>query len=74
MKEYIIKVDENKKDIMGNMPLIDKPQELVRCKDCVAGIKVKNGAGEDAIMCDIDLEPHCYPLDWFCADGERANT
>ena len=34
MKEYIIKVDEDKKDIMGNYPLKDKPQELIRCKDC----------------------------------------
>lgn len=25
MKEYIIKIDEDKKDIMGNCPLVEKP-------------------------------------------------
>lgn len=64
--EYIIKIDEDKKDIMGNYPLKDKPHELVRCKDCK--------------KCDLpEEEPYengycsrCgyVTMDWFCADGE----
>ena len=57
MKEYIIKVDEDKKDIMGNMPLIEKPQELVRCKDC----KFREECMEKAM----------YDPEWYCADGVR---
>ena len=62
MKEYIIKVDEQKTDIDGGMPLQNKPQELVRCKDCIFY---------------NSLMGHCkdgrsYPSpDWFCADGVR---
>ena len=29
MKKYIITVDEQKKDIMGNMPLVEKAKELI---------------------------------------------
>ena len=65
MKEYIIKVDEDKKDIMGNCPLVEKPQELVRCKDCK-----KYNTDE----CEIDkLEYSPAYGDWFCADGERKS-
>ena len=60
MKEYIIKVDEDKKDIMGNMPLIDKPQELVRCKDC----KFREEC----------MEKEMYDPEWYCADGKRTVT
>ena len=56
--EYIIKVDDDKKDIVGGMPLIDKPQELVRCKDCRR--YYANGGNCDQVLAE-----------WFCADGER---
>ena len=76
MKEYIIKVDEYKKDIDGGMPLQDKPHELVRCKDCkyaffkdglvVVGhifcTKPGTERGE-AVKTDV----------WYCADGERKD-
>lgn len=65
MKELIIKVDEKKMDIEGNAPVVDRPQELVRCKDCKHW-EQSNG--------------HC-PLnniftyaEWFCADGERKDS
>ena len=69
MKEYIIKVDEDKKDIMGNCPLVEKPQELVRCKDCIHWDK---GHTEE---CD-NLDSVCFhngwcKPNWFCADGEK---
>ena len=72
MKEYIIKVDEDKKDIMGNCPLVEKPQELVRCKDCKHGKQLF----EDYVSCQIseENESGCHVShkpDWFCADGER---
>ena len=60
MKEYIIKVDEDKKDIMGNCPLVEKPQELVRCRDCKRHLENN---------CEVLIGVY-YP-DWFCADGKR---
>ncbi len=71
MKEYIIKVDEDKKDIMGNYPLVEKPQELVRCKDCKYGDK--NGMlTEWSRYCS--LWGKIFDYDWFCADGKRKDT
>lgn len=71
MTEYIIKVDENKKDIMGNCPLVEKPQKLVRCKDCKhwmsPGIGYKNA---DLGQC-MGRGHELQKSDWFCADGER---
>ena len=63
MKEYIIKIDEDKKDIMGNCPLVEKPQELIRCKDCKHYGKAFN-------YCYCDILNRCANEDWFCADGE----
>ena len=34
IREYIIKVDDKKTDIMGGIPLEEPPKELIRCKDC----------------------------------------
>ena len=34
VREYIIKVDDEKKDVMGGMPLMGEPKELIRCKNC----------------------------------------
>lgn len=62
IREYIIKVDEDKKDIMGDCPLVEKPKELVRCKDC------KYHDEEDGKnFCDCGDRPD----DWFCADGRE---
>ena len=76
-REYIIKVDEDKKDIMGDCPLVEKPKELVRCKDCkycreahyeedgeppIIKLKCENKYG----LCRYQAEP-----DGFCSHGER---
>ena len=67
IREYIIKVDEDKKDIMGNCPLVDKPREIVRCKDCKnSGL---DSSGINGYWCSAHTEWH--DADWFCADGER---
>ena len=65
IREYIIKIDEDKKDIMGNCPLVEKPQELIRCKDCK-----KRNSWEcwQYFFGRIKI-----PDDWFCADGERRS-
>ena len=72
MKEYIIKIDEDKKDIMGNCPLVEKPQELVRCKDCKYLID-HYGFMDDG-YCENMRETYYLKFkpedDWFCADGE----
>lgn len=70
MKEYIIKVDESKKDITGGMPLVGEAQELVRCKDC------KHGEKPPTFQCYPKLTwcnkyERSHDDDWFCADGER---
>lgn len=67
MKELIIKVDEEKMDIEGNAPVVDRPQELVRCKDCKHKEESVSPSWEawcNRLHCGCDL-------DWFCADGER---
>jgi len=66
MKEYIIKVDEDKKDIMGDCPLVEKPKELVRCRDCKHKEESVSPSWEawcNRLHCGCDN-------DWFCADGE----
>lgn len=65
MKEYIIKIDEDKKDIMGNCPLVEKPQELVRCKDCK-----RRGTYDCPVY--VGGDGMCSePDDWFCGDGKK---
>ena len=53
----------------------DRPQELVRCKDCK-----HRGNYEMCVLAAISKEKD-YPLfiidnrgEWFCADGERKPT
>ena len=81
IREHIIKTDDDKKDIMGNMPLLEKPKELVRCKDCkhrpTKPEKCENGFdlefpdGKCPCQCD-DGWYSWYPSDdWFCPNGER---
>lgn len=69
MTEYIIKVDEDKKDIIGNCPLVEKPQELIRCKDCRNAIVYD---GYMVVCTHIDSNGNDqHTAEWFCADGER---
>lgn len=69
VKEYIIKVDESKKDIMGGMPLEEPPKELVRCKDCKHGDPV---CGGKLYTCDLLWDGLQKP-DFFCGDGQRKD-
>ena len=83
MKEYIIKVDEEKKDIMGGMPLMDKPQELVRCKDCIYYEQKEHWANWDGIPILATEMPTCSKWgdgdcatreDGFCFLAERKTV
>ena len=68
MKEYIIKVDDSKPDIDGSMPLMDKPKELIRCKDCKYWRKLllnRDGYG----ACHADNPIMASNPNWFCGDG-----
>ena len=84
IREYIIKVDEEKKDIMGDCPLEEKPKELVRCKDCKhkpTDNHIETNVGllcfpcfpDD--MCPYNIDDPFYSSfpedDWFCHNGER---
>ena len=69
MKEYIIKIDEDKKDIMGNCPLVEKPQELVRCKDCKKCDLPEEEPYEDGYCSRCGY----VKMDWFCADGRKRD-
>ena len=60
-REYIIKVDEDKKDIMGDCPLVEKPKELVRCKDCL---------WQNTASCPCK-SPYGVKDDFYCADGVK---
>ena len=80
MKEFIIKIDENKEDIMGGMPLVEQAKELIRCGECKWWEKknkesnygychaCKHGYHSDHWEIGIY---RTYKPDWFCADGER---
>jgi len=71
MKEYIIKVDDSKPYIMGGRPLLDKPQELIRCADCIHWIP---GTITDK---DDFFHPRCkrngggWSSDDYCSCAER---
>ena len=66
MKTFIIKVDEKKKDIHGDMPLVERPRELILCKDC------KHHGSENCPLF-TDAVEFVTDDDWFCADGERKD-
>lgn len=69
IREYIIKVDDTKADIMGGIPLEEPPKELVRCKDCRFGEEWGRLVGCGSMKgFGITHKP-----DWFCADGERKD-
>ena len=59
IREYIIKISD---EIMEE-EIADKPQELVRCKDC----KFRRDMPVlGRIMC---MDNTVHDADWFCADG-----
>lgn len=63
IREYIIKISD---EIMEE-EIADRPQELVRCKDCQR--RAKCGG---LYYCTV--HESIYPNDdWFCADGERKS-
>jgi hypothetical protein len=72
IREYIIKIDEDKTEIMGNCPLVEKPQELVRCKYCKYShsLHTKSSTGVEQYYC-MNL---CATVgeNAFCADGKRS--
>lgn len=79
--EYIIKID-GEPDIMGNYPLKDKPQELIRCKDCKYSSYHRNRF-DNQYVCTRNTDkwgkvPECdlkgHRANWFCADGERKSA
>lgn len=61
-REYIIKVDDTKTDIMGSTPLEEQPKELVRCKDC---------RKRYTPMCQLYFGCLKQKDNFFCTDGER---
>ena len=65
MKELIIKVDEEKMDIEGNAPIVDRPQELVRCADCRHADISPSGL--------IKCRGIFRSKEWFCADGVKRD-
>lgn len=70
MKEYIIKVADDKMDIMGGMLLMEPAKELVRCRDCKYWF-------DHAEQCDNPYSgayiEGCVTADWYCADGKKRD-
>lgn len=63
IREYIVKISD---EVMEN-EIEDRPQELVRCKDCKYKEESVSPSWEawcNRLHCGCDLE-------WFCADGEK---
>ena len=50
--------------------------EIVRCKDCKWGERIRNMRGDERIRCRSDYAGiecgYSKEPDWFCADGERS--
>lgn len=69
-REYIIKVDDAKTDIMGDTPLEEPPNELVRCDDC--GYSFCEGFVRERLFCEKHPELGEIKGDWFCADCWKA--
>ena len=68
IREYIIKISD---EIMEK-EIADRPQELVRCKDCKHYEAQGQYCRYDSIWGSNKRHPYgigCDP-DWFCADGE----
>lgn len=66
MKEYIVKVDEQKAED-GSQKILET-KELVRCKDCKHGMPSSDGL----MLCNKGVYFDRYKKsDWFCADGKR---
>ena len=65
IREYIIKISD---EIMEE-EIADRPQELVRCKDCKHQNWVNAETG--CIVCKFGRGTNAP--DWFCADGEKRN-
>lgn len=73
----LIDSEKLKQDIATVMPsrievnlIVDaKPEAIVRCADCKAGIRLETASGKTIYMCDTTAK--CHDGDWYCADGER---
>ena len=63
IREYIIKISD---EIMEE-EISDRPQELVRCKDC------KHGRQYEPNCVDCEYRELATSPDWFCDDGERKS-
>lgn len=70
IREYIIKISD---EIMEE-EIADRPQELVRCKDCKYGEEAINANGERMIKCMGEFPDWLRYPDWFCADAERKES
>lgn len=64
--EYIIKISD---EIMEE-EIADRPQELVRCKDCKWW--KRRECGTYGTCENMNMEGF-FDSDWFCADGERRS-
>ena len=60
IREYIVKISD---EIMEE-EIADRPQELVRCKDCFY-----HDETDGKNFCDCGDRPD----DWFCAGGIKKN-
>lgn len=67
MAEYVVRVDESRADIMGNMPC-ERRERIVRCRDCRRSFEER---GE--LWCRGIVGPPVEP-DGFCAWGERGEA
>lgn len=71
--EYIIKVDDEKRDIMGGMPLEEQPKELVRCKDCYYFIPPKDRDIRSLYSCRELWSKYAIGENDFCSKAIRRD-
>ena len=67
IREYIIKISD---EIMEE-EIADRPQELVRCKDCYWRSEVDEECANSDSVCYRNGR---VQDDFFCADGERKES
>lgn len=73
IREYIVNISS---EVIENV-FEERPQELVRCKDCKHATMTSDG--KMCKYCAMDTDDFgdhrdvYHDADWFCADGERKS-
>ena len=69
LKEQESVIEALKSDLSETLAVLGEQAELVRCKECT---HAEQERVEDEVWCPVTCS--LRRMDWFCADGERAEN